>query len=236
MASPCACWQDTHTVCIRLHCICRSNITDDHVFQSNKEEGRGSLCQDRRAVCECRPDRQTVCIRASHRRVATSLLNWLVVADGSSAKQRGRWRQPLLASSPWECLPRHAHTLHPPRTEEQPQACSIGRWSLTAPVQSKEDCGDSLCWRAARLFGSTTNTLHSPHTEEARSACSILLVGGRCQLRSKANRKAAAACVGEQPLRVPARQTNTLVGDPWWLRCEAKRKAAAASVGGEQPL
>ena len=51
-----------------------------------------------------------------------------------------------VGEQPLRVQARHANTLHPPRTEEQPQACWIGRRSLTAPVHSKEEGGGSLCW------------------------------------------------------------------------------------------
>ena len=63
------------------------------------------MSRQARRVCECCLDRQPLCISTSHRRAAISLLNWSVVADGSSAKQRVRWRQILLASSPFACWP-----------------------------------------------------------------------------------------------------------------------------------
>ena len=43
----------------------------------------------------------------------------------------------LVAKQLLQVLTRQANCLHPPRTDEQPQAYSSGRRSLTAPAQSK---------------------------------------------------------------------------------------------------
>ena len=86
--------------------------------------------------CECQPNRQTICIHLAPK--SSHKLARLVgdIPGGSGAKQRGR-RQLLLASS--SCRPLHRQTvsLHPQRTEEQPQACSTGRrrpWRLKYSV------------------------------------------------------------------------------------------------------
>ena len=47
------------------------------------------------------------------------------------------------------------HTTHPPRTKEQPQACTIGWQSVTTPVHNKEE-GDSCCRQAAPASASHT--------------------------------------------------------------------------------
>ena len=80
-----------------------------------------------------------------------------------------------VSKQPVERVPtRQANSLHPPRTKDQPQACSIGRRSLTAPVQSKEEGGGSLCQQAARASASQTGKqcVHPPRTEDQPQACS----------------------------------------------------------------
>ena len=62
-----------------------------------------------------------------------------------------------LAKQPVRVPTKQANSLHPPRTEEQLQACSIGRKSLTAPVQSKEEGGGSVCGHAARASADRPN-------------------------------------------------------------------------------
>ena len=106
---------------------------------------------------ECWSDMQTVCIR---------------LAPKSSRKcdrlVGGRWRlrytakRKVTAACVGEhllrVLARHANSLHPPLTKEQPQACSIGRRFLMAPVHSKEEGGGSLCWRATPSSAGTKCT------------------------------------------------------------------------------
>ena len=58
------------------------------------------------------------------------------VPDGSGAKAKRQTVAAFVGKQPVRVPARQAHSLHPPRTEEQPQACSIGWRSLTAPVPS----------------------------------------------------------------------------------------------------
>ena len=64
------------------------------------------------------------------------LLDWPEVPDGSGAKAKRKAVAAFVGKQPVRVPATQAHSLHPPRTEEQPQACSIGRRSLTAPVPS----------------------------------------------------------------------------------------------------
>ena len=68
----------------------------------SKEEG-AILCSQAAPASAGQTGKQFA--SATHRRAATSLLDWSESPDGSSAKQRGRRRQPLLTSSSCECRP-----------------------------------------------------------------------------------------------------------------------------------
>ena len=72
---------------------------------------------------------------------------------------------------------KQANSLHPPRTDEQPQACSIGgRRSLTASTQRKEEGAGQLLSASSsskQVLATQAHSLHSPHTDEQPQACWI---------------------------------------------------------------
>ena len=161
-SSSCECQPHRHTVCIhlapksrrqRLRRRAAATLLDrskiPHGSSAKQRGWRQPLSAS--SSCECRPGRHTVCIHLAlknrrqrlRRRAAASLLDLSKIPDGSSAKQRG-WRQPLSGKQLVRVAARQTNSLHLSRTKEQPQACSIGRRPLMAPVQSKEE-GRSLC-------------------------------------------------------------------------------------------
>ena len=104
---------------------------------------------------------------------------------------------------------RQANSLHPPRTAQQPQACSTGRRSVTAPVLSKEKemqqpvlaCSSCKCFghrqtvcnrlapkrfcaKRSAVFGHFADSLHPPRTKEQPQACST---GRRAESESVAD-------------------------------------------------
>ena len=147
----------------------------------------------------------------------------------------------MLASSSCEYWSaRQANSLHPPRTEEQPQACSTGRsdpWLLKCKAKRK----------AAASVGKQANTQTVCIRLHQRAAASLPCPtswSDHWRLSCKPKRK-AAAWVGKHLLRVSTKQANNLHPPrteeqpqacstgrrhSWWLWCKAKRKAAA-SVG-----
>ena len=147
----------------------------------------------------------TVCIhlapKSSHKR-ARLVEN---IPHGFHAKQRGTW-QPVLTSSSCEYWSaRQANSLHPPRTEKQPQACSTGRsdpWLLKCKAKRK----------AAASVGKQANTQTVCIRLHQRAAASLPCPtswSDHWRLSCKPKRK-AAAWVGKHLLRVSTKQANNL--------------------------
>ena len=111
----------------------------------SKEEG-ASLCRQAAPPRSWRSDRQRVCIRLA---LMNSRKLARLVGDLSRLQLKAKRKAAAFVGKQRLRVPdRQANSLHPPRTEEQPQACSIGLRSLTAPEHSKEE-GGSLCWHAS---------------------------------------------------------------------------------------
>ena len=100
------------------------------------------------------------------------------------------------------------HTTHPPRTKEQPQACSRCRRSLTAPEQSKAEKSDR-CWQAAPASAGHT-AKHFASASHQRAAASLLEWSAIPDGSSAKQRRKRMTVVSKQLLRVPARQPSTL--------------------------
>ena len=141
------------------------------VVQSKEKDGVGLCQQAARGASADQTGKQFA--STSHQRPAASLLDWSEVPDGSSAKQRGRWRQPLSASSPCECQP-DRQTVCASASHRRPAASLllIGRRSPTAPLQSKEEGVGSLYQQAARASADHAGKqcLHLPRTGEQPQA------------------------------------------------------------------
>ena len=100
------------------------------------EEGGSSLCWQAAPVSAWHTCKR-IFAPASHRRAAPSLLDWSEVADGAGAKQRGRWRQPRLASSPRECQQeRQIVSMHlAPKSSHKPASAGQSKQSAAASVK-----------------------------------------------------------------------------------------------------
>ena len=124
--------------------------------------------------CECRPDKQTVCITLAPQSSHT-LARWIVgeIPDGSNTKQRGR-RLPVSASSTCECWPNEqtAYSLHPHRTRsaaasllvayrEIPEdGCTAKQRGRRLPLSASSSCEcrpnrHTVCIRLARYRSRT---------------------------------------------------------------------------------
>ena len=132
--------------------IGRRSITA--AVQSNDEGTRKAAFVGKQCSCECRPDRQTVRIRLalqSSRKLAR------YVEDPSRLMRCNH--------IPNETTPamddQSGKQLYPPRTMEQPRACSIGRRAVTAraAVQSNEEGGQPLLASSAPVSAAQTQSI-----------------------------------------------------------------------------
>ena len=139
------------------------------------------------------------------------LLDWSEIPDDSSggAKQRGRrpallCRQAVLVRVP----ARQANSLHPPRTAQQPQACSTGRTSLHdgSHAKQREEAGGILCRQRSRP--DRQNSLHPPRTQAKPQACST----------------------GQRSLTAPVQNTDTKVRR-WQRQHRTEEQPQACSTG-----
>ena len=138
----------------------------------SKEEGGAPVSAS--SSCECRPDKQTVCITPAPQSSHT-LARWMVgeIPDGSNTKQRGR-RLPVSASSTCECWPNEqtAYSLHPHRTRsaaasllvayrEIPEdGCTAKQRGRRLPLSASSSCEcrpnrHTVCIRLARYRSRT---------------------------------------------------------------------------------
>ena len=116
---------------------------------------------------------------AWHGSAAASLLDgWSTIPDdGVTAKQRGR-RQPLSASSSFQCWPDRQTVCIRLAWQRSRKLAGCVRFLRTAPLQSKEE-GELM---AATFVGKQllsvparqANNLHSPRTIEHPQACSTV--------------------------------------------------------------
>ena len=105
-----------------------------------KQRRRWAAFVGKQCSCECRPDTINMCALSTEE---SHTLARMMVKDSSRLRCKAMTKEATdFASKQLLQVPaRQANSSHPPRTEEQPQACSIGRRSVTAAVQSKEEGG-----------------------------------------------------------------------------------------------
>ena len=113
-----------------------------------------ACCRQAARASASQTGKQFAC--TSHRRAATSLLDWsskhipgtslldwseeIPVKSPCKAKQRGRRRQPVVGKQLVRVPARQANSLHASRTEEQQKACLIGMNDLHRCADARRCC------------------------------------------------------------------------------------------------